>query len=79
MGEAMDEDWHRTIYEKLERIDRRIGVLGDILLNVVAFTVAWLAYRLINSDLGFGDALSGGAAFVAWIAVWMTLGHRFDK
>jgi hypothetical protein len=75
----MDNDLQSELLEKLNRIDRRIGIVGDIAIPCVCFVAAWLAYRLVKTDLGFGEFPAGIAALVAWCVLGGALGKEFYK
>lgn len=75
----MDDDQIRELGAKLDRIDRRIGILGRILLHITALGIGWMAYHFAKVDFGWSETLSGFVGFAGWVAVWMTIGHDFDK
>jgi hypothetical protein len=69
--ETPDEERQHEIWRKLDRIDRRVGILTKIMLLAVCVAVGWVAYCIIGALLGLPEPLNlilGGAAGA--VVVW---------
>ena len=75
----MNDEQYRELLRRLERLDRRIDVLGDIILGAGSVAAVAIVYYVLKVQLGLDAWIGGIAAIVAWYAFWMTIGHEFRK
>jgi hypothetical protein len=78
-SEASSEERIREIALTLGRIDRRIRILGDIILTTASFAVAFGVYRLAKHGLGFGETTAWWLGAAGWAGTVMTVVYQFDR
>jgi hypothetical protein len=75
----MNDEQERALLERLSRIDRRVGIIGSIVIAAASGCVAGFAYQFAVSDWGIGKGPAGLAALAVWGVAWYFMVKHFDK
>jgi len=75
----MNDEQERILLERLDQLDRRIGVIGYLAMAATSFCGAGVAFYFVRTDLGFDDFWAAVAGLVVWCAVGGALAKDFDK
>jgi hypothetical protein len=75
----MNDEQERALLERLTRIDRRVGIIGFIVIACACGGVAWLAYQFAASEWELGKGLAAFVALVAYGMAAYLMGKSFDK
>ena len=75
----MTEDEERALWEKLARIDRRIGVIGGAVLAAYTVCLAWIAYDTAKSTFGLSKEIASWIGLAAFLVGGCYVGRDFYK
>ena len=68
--EEINKTMTRSIERVAGRIERKLNFFGEIACGVIGVGAGYMAYKLVSSDLGFGDWIGG----LAWFATCAFVG-----
>jgi hypothetical protein len=73
------EDDERELFRKLNRIDRRLGILGGLAIGAVALTAAYFVTKDVEREWGLSSDWSWLAGLAVVGAIAGIYGRDYDR